>query len=1265
MSKILGLDLGVASIGWALIDENEKQKAIIDMGSRIIPYSDTEGDDFSKGTGESKNQQRTFDRTARKVLDRYQLRRKQLIPLLKSINALPGNDLIEIPALELFKLRARAVTEKLSLPELGRILLHLNQRRGYKHGSEDEGGDKKQRDYVAAINTRYASIKGKQTIGQFFYDGLLKAKENNTYYRIKEQIFPREAYKEEFDTIWQCQAKEYPGILTDDLMLQIRDEIIYYQRPLKSQKGLVSICEFEGFWVKDKEGKELYTGPRVAPKSSPIFQLTKIWESINTISVKRVNTETKKPEEFNLQPFTRKIFDYLNRHKNMSEAELFTITGIKKNDGYYTPVNIRKKGIQGNLTVAAILEALDGYEGSAGLLQFDLTEETAGHLNKETGELTTIQQIAADCEKQPLYQLWHLCYSVKDKAEKTKALINKFSLPPNYAEALAVIDFTKGGFGNKSAKAMRRILPLLVQGFVYSNAMALAGYNHSDSETKEQSMQRELKAKLSLLPKNSLRQPVAEKILNQMINLVNSIIAAHGMPDEIRVELARELKQSKDERNDYFNAISQRNKQSEKIAARLEKEYGVKGNRRNIEKWRLWHEVNGKCLYCNSQITLTQFLKGIESDVEHIIPKSIFFDDSFSNKTIAHTACNKEKDNTTAFDFMNQKSSGDFDTYLENLNTLYKNEKSDNLKTDEGPHCLTGKISGTKFKRLQWRKEDIPQDFINRQLNETRFIAKKAIEILRQVCRKVYSTSGNVTETLRTVWGWGQVLENLQIEKYRKHGQTEIVEFENNGYKHKKERIKGWNKRNDHRHHAIDALVVACTKQGFIQRLNTLSASGTKDGMRAEMDAASYEYDKKKDALENYFFSQKPFTTNEVEINAAKIFVSFKAGKRVATISKFRATGQNLKTGIIVPRGALSEASVYGKIKTIGKDIKKNEIIKYPVKYLFEHPGLIFKPRIKKLVQERIAHFNGDNKLALASLKKEPVYLDDKKTIELKYASCYTEEVVIKYPITSIAAKDVEYIVDEKIKNLVKDRLAAHGNKEKEAFKTPLFFDGDKTRPILSVRCFTGLSAVETVKKDINGNDIGFVLPKNNHHIALYKNSEGEIVESASTFWHCVERKAFFMKYFSKEERNAIQENTIITQPGKVWDKILELKDTELSDGFKEKLPLDDWEYITSLQRNEMFVIGLNDAELADLIKTNQSQVIAEYLYRVNAIAPKNYQFRLHTETKVDDKYDGIKNEMLSKTLGKLVIIQSIDKWKERNPIKVKINLLGKIEIVK
>ncbi len=1282
--KILGLDLGVTSIGWALV-QLDNEKKILGMGSRIIPYDSTEGADFGKGKGESKNQQRTAARTARKTLDRYQLRRKYLYNILKE-HLLPTPNLFNLSAIDLYALRAKAATERISLAEIGRLFLLLNQKRGYKHGTEKTDTEKTQREYVEKINTRYAQIRNKKTIGQFFYEGLQNAIENNGYYRIKEQIFPREAYIAEFNTIWDKQQTAYPEILTENLRKEIRDIIIYYQRPLKSQKGLLSTCEFEGFWVKDSNGKDIFAGPKVAAKSNPVFQLCKIWESIHNITIKQIVDGERRHVPFDISPFKQEIFTYLNTHEKLSETDLFKICNIKKGNGYYADRIVRAKGIQGNLTLCTLLNALEGCADKDALTMFNLKQIHSNAIDKATGEVLEINVLDAQLENEPLYKLWHTCYAEKDATAKLKALQHKFDLPIEFAEKLTRIDFARGGYGNKSTKAMRKILPYLMEGHVYSTAMNLVGYNHSFSETKEDLEHKELKSKLTQLTKNSLRQPIVEKILNQLINVVNAIIEKYGRPDEIRIELARELKMSKEERNDYSKNINQKEEQTKKIIEKLEKDYNLKATRKNIEKWRLWHEVNGICLYCGKQINLEQFLSGIESDVEHIVPKALLYDDSFTNKTIAHIACNSAKTNTTAYDFMVAKGDEAFGQYTKHLESWYNNDKTDKAKTLEGAHTLVGKIGKRKFERfyisykeyVERKKigketdadKELWENFISRQLNETRYIARKAKEILSDVCRYVYSSSGNITSHVRKLWGWENAIMNLHLPTYREHDLTFIDEWKTDEGVHKIEKIKDWSKRDDHRHHAVDALAIACTTQGMVQRLNTLNAQHTKEEMLN--DIKNYNYKEKLSTLEKWLIAQKPFDTKTVEDEVSKIFISFKAGKKVATIGtrkiSKRIDGKKKKIvvqeNIVIPRGKLSEESVYGKIKTIHKDYKKDEIIKHPIKYLFENSELIFNAQIKQKVQARILQHEGNIKNAIASLKKQPIYIDKAQKVDLQYGSCYTHETVLKYPISTIAAKDLPYIVDGRIKQIITERLAAFNNKEKEAFKTPLYYDEEKSIPITTVRVFTCLTAVATVKRNDNKEPIGYGLPKNNHHIALYKNEAGEIVEHTATFWHCVERKQFFINNFTKEELMAFQENTIIKNPSILWNKILNLPEDKLNSEFLESLPKDNWEFITSLQRNEMFVIGMEKDILVNAINNKDVKNINQFLYRINSLATKNYNFRRHIETKIDDKYNGEKNELLSKRLGRLIIIQSIDSYLQRNPIKVNINNLGEISLI-
>ncbi|RYE38640.1 MAG: hypothetical protein EOP48_26770 [Sphingobacteriales bacterium] len=321
----------------------------------------------------------------------------------------------------------------------------------------------------------------------------------------------------------------------------------------------------------------------------------------------------------------------------------------------------------------------------------------------------------------------------------------------------------------------------------------------------------------------------------------------------------------------------------------------------------------------------------------------------------------------------------------------------------------------------------------------------------------------------------------------------------------------------------------------------------------------------------------------------------------------------------------------------------------------------LFKEKVKIAVEERLALYDGDTKKALASLKKEAVYLDLENKVPLTFGTCISEEVVIKYPITNLSTKDVDYIVDERIKTLVRDRLTLYNNKEKEAFKEPLFYDAEQRIPILSVRCFTGLNTVEPVKKDQAGKDIGFVLTKNNHHIALYEDEKGNLVELPSTFWHSVERKAMFVKHFTREERDKLQENTIIKNPQMVWDKILLLPDDLFSQTFLEKLPKPTWKFVVSLQRNEMFVFSLTPEEVEMAALSKDYKQINKHLYRVQKLSESDFNFRLHTETKVDDNFNGSKNPSLAVQLGKAIRLKSLSAWKQRNPVKVRINNLGQI----
>ena len=327
MKRVLGIDLGSTSVGWAIIDEYSNEVTsnteatilnndkIVAIGSRIIPLTTDESSQFSKGQAITKNSDRTLKRTQRKGYDRYQLRRSALLKELSDLGMYNGSTL-HLSKLALWELRAKAVEEQISLLELGRVLCHINQKRGYRTVKSDYS-DKATGEYVGKVVGNYRTIQDSHlTIGQHLYNNL---KEDSAF-RCKEIIFPRDAYIEEFDTIIAQQRKYYPEVLTDKIIDKIRNRIIFHQRPLKSCKHLVAKCELERHDVKIGN-KIINCGPKVAPRSSPLFQVCKIWESINNLNINNKENDTL----FITDNQKIEIFNFMNTHDKLKANDLKNI----------------------------------------------------------------------------------------------------------------------------------------------------------------------------------------------------------------------------------------------------------------------------------------------------------------------------------------------------------------------------------------------------------------------------------------------------------------------------------------------------------------------------------------------------------------------------------------------------------------------------------------------------------------------------------------------------------------------------------------------------------------------------------------------------------------------------------------------------------------------------------------------------------------------------------------------------------------------------
>lgn len=978
MSKILGLDIGINSIGWALTEENE---CIVDCGVRIFPVGVKEDDYNKTGSEISKNASRRLSRTIRRGYFRYKMRRKQLIQLLDKMSMLPGDDLIRIPSKSLYALRKKALDKQVSLQELGRVLLLLNQRRGFKSSKKDSvNGEntKEQSEMKLQMHEleRQMLDANCRTIGEYFY--LLfqnNTSDPNSYNseepvaKIRGKHVERKLYSNEFDLIWNKQKEFYPDVLNEENRKKIKDDCIYYQRKLKSQKHLVGKCWFE-------------PTKRCSPISSFEFQEFRLWQTINNIRV-TINDRFRSKLTFDEK---QKLFAIMNK------VETLTLSQLKKELGFSsrTIFNDLPDNLKGNTTHARIAKAV--------------------------GE----QYWSFDENKKRL--LWHTLFFANDEDWLIEYAKNKLDFTQQQALKYASVHL-EDGYSSVSSKALLKgkdndvfengILYHLKKGIDYQDAALAAGYHHSFNK-EENDPNRILADKIVINPREFIRNPLVQQCISESVRLVNSIIKKHGRPDLIRIEMARSLKKPKSEREKIKrrNDDTQRKRDEyrEFLKNRFGKEYINKAeilkfelflemeyaqddlrklnNRIDIdefkkftknvkssdkEKYQLWLECGRLSPYTGNVISLSQLFSS-EIDVEHIIPYSKCMNDSFANKTLCERHINEEKGDRTPFEYLGADP------------TRWKDFK-DRIRYFKDS------------KQEQFTLRELPDDFLSSQLNNTAYVAREVVAHFKKVCKDVRVTNGQATSLLRKFWGLNDLLNPEGVNEKSRH---------------------------DHRHHTVDAIVIAFTSQAYIQKLSTESTFNEYGKIRVE--GVKFPY---------------PAFKLDVNDHLQKIFVSYRNKKRLMGVKTnfytHSKSDKQKKQRTYQVRGSLHEETNYGRIK---------------------HPD----------------------------------------TGEYVY--------VVKKPVNLIdTEKQVDKIVDRQIRQLVKDRIANHNGKIKQALAQPIFFktkDG-KNVPIKSVRMVDNSENLITIRPNENGNL--FVSSGNNYCIAIYEDDNGKREFDTVTFYDAVKRK--------------------------------------------------------------------------------------------------------------------------------------------------------------
>ncbi|UKK57542.1 type II CRISPR RNA-guided endonuclease Cas9 [Prevotella communis] len=1162
MKFILGLDPGIASIGWALILEAEndnEQSRIIDSNVVKVDFDNfaymnakgkiSEGkpiDMFRKGLTVSPNLVRRQKRGAHRNLQRYKQRRADLIALLRENGFIDGDTLLcedgKGTTYETLMLRSKAAREEISLSELARVLLMINKKRGYKSirkgeadtDIEDMGA------YLAAITGRSNTlVENHQTVGQYLMNQLTL----NPLKGIKRQTFYRKDYEDEFEQIWKTQMAFHPE-LTRKLKKEIKNRIIFFQRPIESKKQDLSFCELESHQIEvEKNGKKqlVTTGSRVCPISSPLFQEFRMWQRLNDV----ILTNTTTLEQYTLTLEQKEMLaSELSIRKELTKTAAIKLLVGKQTKTY----DLNFDTLIGNETQARLVSAYLKILEMTGHDILDIKKMKAQDvlnvickvfegLGYKTEALNGEVMIGPEIYMQPHYKLWHLLYSFpgdnsRSGSAKLVQRVREFFGFDNdeYAKIIADVKFPDG-YRSLSAKAIQKLLPFLKEGYQYNEACEKAGYNHSKrSITKEENESRVLRHYLQPIPHNSLRNPLVERVLNQMVSVVNGLIDEYGDEygqfNEIRIELARDLSKNAESRRRMTQDIENNKNERAKCRQELIDQLNERGyhvtyvSENDILKYRLYKELaplGYKTLYSKTKVDLVDLIIHRKFDKEHIIPKAKSPSNAFSVLTVELSSINEEKGDMTALDYVKWKyGEAEAQQYIARVNDLFKKKA----------------ISKAKKDNLLRTAADIQDEPLTRDLGLTQYINRKAYELLGTITRKVVPTTGSITSRLRDDWQLVDVLQELVWDKYDKLELIDTYE-DKDGKTVRKINEDAWTKRTDHRNHAMDAITVAFTKPAFINYLNSLNAEGEKREQLMKMRQKNLHRDKQG----NWRFNE-PMPLGElraeVKQQLERINVYQKPAINAVTpnlnISKSKKKKEGNRQIQLTPRGKLHDDTYYGSImengvKVFTKRVEVNESL---------NVNDVVDKGVQRILQERLREYGNKPKEAFSNLEENPIWFNREKGIRIK-------RVIVRTKL--------------------KDARAIH---KKHDNKGELLLD-----------------------KDGKVQSADYVRTNNNHHVAIYEDAQHELHEVVVSFFDAVD--------------SAIQGNPVIDMTYNA-DK--------------------GWRFLFSLQQNDCFVFpdeatGFNPADI-DLTAKDNYALISPHLFKVQAISEGDYRFR--------HQYDATKN---------------------------------------
>ena len=932
----LGLDLGTDSIGWAAwaLDNEGEPVSLMDLGSRIF------SDGRDEQTKEPLAVERRRARQQRRQLNRRKMRKHRVFRVLQLNGLFPLNkeEAAALKAMDPYRLRALALDHVLAPYELGRALFNLSCRRGFLSNrksppdeasatQKSETGEKVSQNQMIKNLQEEIHSSGCRTLGEWLYKKA-DTQGGKRFIPGRSSYYPsRQLYEDEFEAIRQKQSE-------DDLFCDVDwDAIareIFFQRPLRPQKR--GVCE-------QLEG-EVRTF-----KAMPSSHKKRILQEVANLRFVDAGKEKPlSPEQFekmvSLLEAKRKVpFKAIRKALALPDTATFNLErgGVRDDlKGNTTAVLLRKQEYFGSLWDHLTLEVQDKIVQT--MIEADKDEDVLAALKeKELASLTEKQRRAIAGEAGSFLEGGTTALSCKMQellVAEMQAAHDAGEEPLGEWEALERVKRKADKLGVKfrdKGVAQCDLLPYYAQAL----PEAVVGAQDATEDAGGKPLTDEQRW-------GKIANPTVHAALNQTRVVVNALIRRYGKPAQVAVELGRDLKASRDAKAARSKLIRDNQKRNDDINTKLRDVHNIQyPNRSDRVKYKLWEELAPAgeprcCLYCGKAIAGAE-LFGPDIEVEHILPFGRTLCDAAWNKTVSHKRCNAVKGDKSPFEAFGSNPQGFSWDGIQ--------ARAASLRDYNKRSCFTPSA-------MQRFEKD--SGFIARQLTDNAYIARIALRYLKAVCCNVWSVNGGMTKLLRDKWNIDSILK-------RRIGQQEIAHFglsEKQIGEYKKNRL-------DHRHHALDAVVIGLTSRSLVKQVSVMSSVN---------------------ALHRIQVPPLPISRQELEERVRRIVVSHKPEHGV--------------------QGKLFKETNLGKIKR-----------PQPV----DTTGLK-KEDIPRIVDDAIrARFESDIKTGMKFATLQKAWAAKYKTV-----SVWRDVYVTRVPLVSLDEKRMEKIIDTKLKEDIRAFAASH-----------------------------------------------------------------------------------------------------------------------------------------------------------------------------------------------------------------------------------------------